>query len=470
MSAVEPMTETVPTGTETQAATAADTGSSDAVTDAIVPPLAAPRRTRQPTVAERTTGNGLRVMVVRRPGVPLVELRLRVPFGSRAATHLAKGALLSETMLSGTSARTNVDIAADLQDVGGSLSVSTDPDRLMVSGTGLAAGLPRLLDVLADVLVDASFPADEVLGERARLAERLRMARSQPSVIAAEALHERYYGTHPYARTMPQVTELQAVTRAQLRALHRGRVVPDGSTLVLVGDVSPARTLDVVERALSTWDSEATARPVPVLTAVGARPLLLVDRPGAVQSNIRIAGPAARRQEDNYPAAQLANMVFGGYFSARLTENIREDKGYTYSPHCIIDHSAAGSALMLGADVATEVTAPALLEIGYELGRMVTGRVTQDELDNARQFAIGSMALQTATQAGLASMLTALVASGLGVEWLREHPRRLTTVTIEDVYDQAVPLLSPIGLTTVVVGDAAVVRGSLAALGEVEQR
>jgi len=437
--------------------------------DAVVPGLAKPRRPRQPSVAARTTDNGLHVVVVRRPGVPLVEMRLRIPFGGRTEAHLPRAALLAETMLAGTSARTSVDIATDLQDVGGSLSVSTDADRLMVSGAALATGLPRLLAVVADVLSDATFPDDELKGEQNRLAERLAMARSQPSVIAAQALHHRFYGEHPYGQTLPTPAELTAVTRSQLRSLRRSRAVPVGSTLVLVGDVTPKRTLDVVEAALVAWTGAGTAKDVPRLKRPPLAPLLLVDRPGAVQSNIRLAGPAARRQDLDYPAVQLANMVFGGYFSSRLTENIREDKGYTYSPHCIIDHSVASSDLMLEADVATEVTAAALVEITYELSRMVTTKVGVDELDNARQYAIGSLALQTASQAGLASMMTALIGSGLGLDWLREHPRRLATVTIDDVYEQAQRLLAPTGLVTVIVGDATSVAAPLARLGTVEQ-
>lgn len=436
--------------------------------EGVVPGLAKARRPRQPTVAERTTGTGLRVVVVRRPGVPLVEMRLRVPFGGRTEAHLPRAALLAETLLAGTSARSSVDIATDLQDVGGSLSVSTDADRLMVSGAALATGLPRLLDVLADVLADATFPVDEVKGEQNRLAERLAMARSQPSVIAAQALHHRYYGEHPYGQTLPTPAELTAVTRAQLRSLRTSRAVPAGSTLVLVGDISPKRTLDVVEAALAGWTGAGMAKDVPRLKRPAPGPLLLVDRPRAVQSNIRLAGPAARREDADYPAVQLANMVFGGYFSSRLTENIREDKGYTYSPHCIIDHSVASSDLMLEADVATEVTAAALVEITYELSRMVTTKVDADELENARQYAIGSLALQTASQAGLASMLTALIGSGLDLSWLGEHPRRLATVTIDDVYEQAQRLLAPSGLITVIVGDSASVAAPLGTLGAVE--
>ncbi len=431
-----------------------------------VPDLTAPRRARKLTVAERTLASGLRVLAVRRGGVPLVELRLRVPFSGRAATHAARANLLAQTLLSGTATSSTVDLAIALQQIGGSLHVDSDPDRLQVTGNALAGGLPQLLDLLGEVLTGASYPADEVAGERARLVERLRMARSQPGVIAREALLHRLYGEHPYSLEIPATDAVAAVTPAQLRTLHRSRLLPAGSTLVLVGDVTPQRALDRVEAALSAWDGTGRAQVAPALPPVIPGPVVLVDRPEAVQSNIRISGPALPRQDAHYPAMQLANLVFGGYFSSRLVENIREDKGYTYSPHCVIEHSAAGSAVVLEADVATEVTAPALMEMRYELSRIATLPVGEEELASARQYAIGTLALSTATQAGLASMLTALLASGLGPEWLAAHSQRLAGVTVEQVREQAA-YLAPSRLVTVIVGDAAHVGPELAKLDEV---
>jgi len=438
-----------------------------------VPPLAAPRRPKLPTVAERTLDSSLRVLAVRRRNAPLVELRLRVPFAGRSGrgvpAHAARATLLGETLLAGTATRSQVQIAADLQEVGGGLSVSVDPDRLLVSGTALAPGLPRLLEILGDVLTGASYPKSEVAGERDRLVERLRMARSQPSVRAREALLARMYDDHPYAVELADADETATVKAGVLRRLHAERVLPAGSVLVLVGPMVPARAVDAVEAALAAWSGTGKASAAPRLPALEPGPTLLVDRPGAVQSTIRVGGAAVGRADEGYAALQLANLVFGGYFSSRLVTNIREDKGYTYSPHSVIDHGAAGSALVVDADVATEVTAPALLEIGYELGRIAALPVDADELEAARQYAIGTLALSTASQAGLTSMLTALAASGLTVEWLRDHPARLAGVTVEQVREQAARFLAPAKLVTVVLGDAAQVAEPMAMLGPVQR-
>jgi predicted Zn-dependent peptidase len=434
----------------------------------LVPPLGPVPRVKQPTAAERVLPSGLRVIAVRRPGVPLVEVRLRLPFGGTAPSHPARAAVLANTMLAGTASHSQVELAAELQALGADLSVSSDSDRLIVGGVVLRTGLGALLRLVAEVLESASYPSREVAGERSRLAERLAIVRSQPSVLVGEALSHRLYGSHPYARELATPDAVQAVTAAQLRKLHADRIRPDGSTVVLVGDLSPARALDTVESALASWTGEPAGRPLPPLPPVRPQPLLLVDRPGSVQASIRLGGPAVSRDAPDYPALQLANLAYGGYFSSRLVENIREDKGYTYGPHSRVSHSVAGSRLVIDADVSTAVTAPALLEIWYELGRMATLPMAPEELENVRQYAVGSLALSIATQSGLASTLSALIGVGLGLDWLREHPRRLAAVTLEETFEAAQAYLAPAGTLAVVLGEAAQIRSSLAALGPVE--
>jgi zinc protease len=434
----------------------------------VVPPLGPVPRVKQPAAGERVLPSGLRVVAVRRPGVPLVEVRLRVPFGGTAPSHPARASLLANTMLAGTASHTQVELAAALQELGADLSVSSDSDRLVVGGAVLRTGLGTLLGLVAEVLDAASYPSHEVAGERSRLAERLGILRSQPSVLVGEALNERLYGSHPYARELATPDAVRAVTTGQLRKLHADRVRPDGSVLVLVGDLSPARALDTVEAALGSWRGASAGRPLPPLPPVEPKPLLLVDRPGSVQASIRLGGPAVRREEPDYPALQLANLAYGGYFSSRLVENIREDKGYTYGPHSRVSHSAAGSRLVIDADVATEVAAPALLEMWYELGRMATLPITPAELENVRQYAVGSLALSISTQAGLASTLSALIGVGLGLDWLRDHPRRLAAVTLEETFEAARTYLAPAGMLAVVLGDAARIGAPLRTLGPVE--
>ena len=437
-----------------------------------VPALAKPRAPKLPTVSDTVLDNGLRLLTVRRPGVPLVELRLRVPFaaptGKGGAAHVARATLLSDTLLSGTEHRDAGQIAVDLQSLGGQLSASTDADRLGFGGSVLSSGLPGLLELLGELLTSASYPKREVEGERDRLVQELAIHRSSAGVVAREHLLARMYGDHPYARDLPSAEEVADVKARHLRALHADRVVPQGSVLTLVGDVTPARAKGLVEKALGSWAAAKDPVPTPPVPPQPGRRALLVDRPGAVQTTIRFGGTAPSRDDPSYAAASLANLVFGGYFSSRWVANIREDKGYTYSPHSSIDHPPAGSRLVAGADVATDVTAPALLETLYELGRIATVPVGQEELDQARRYAVGTLALGTASQAGLAGLLSQLAGAGLGLEWVREHPKALAAVTVDDVLEAGARTFAPSVLTPVLVGDTAVVADSLRALVDLE--
>jgi predicted Zn-dependent peptidase len=419
-------------------------------------------------VAERVLPSGLRVVAVRRASVPVVHVRLRVPTAVRRDADLARSRLLERTMLLGTAERSQQEIAEALQRLGGSMRVSSDSDRLLVSAESLRDGLPDLLGLLAEVLTGAAYPTRQVEGEAARVADRTRRSLSQPGVVADEAWLRRAFGDHPYGREYPTPDEVLAVTAASLRSTHRRRLVPSGSLLVLVGDLSPARTLDRVEQALAVWDTAGEPTRVPRVPAMRPQPLLLVDRPGAVQSNLRLGGPAIPRTDPDYAALDLANALFGGYFSSRLVMNIREDKGYTYSPRSSLQHGAAASFLLLQADVATEVTAPALLEVGYELGRMASLPPSGEEVRDTAQYLAGVLALSTSTQAGLAGTLATLLADGLDVSWLREHPRRLLAVTPEDVHAVARRVLAPAGLVSAVVGDASAVEDPLRSLGDVD--
>ncbi|HEY9418233.1 MAG TPA: pitrilysin family protein [Pseudonocardia sp.] len=417
---------------------------------------------------ERTVSSGLRVVAVARRTVPTVELRLRIPFAGAERTRAARAELLASSLLSGTATRDRVRIDDELAAIGGDIGAGVDPERLLISGSGLAAGLPTLLQVLADVLTSAAYPDTEFARERERLVERITVARSQPRMVAREALQSRRYGDHPATRELPKASDVAVVASADVRELHAAAVLPAGSTLVLVGDVDPETAISLVEEILGRWSPPGTAAEMPPLPSLTGRDLLLVHRAGAVQSQLRLSADAVPRTDPDYPAFQLANLVLGGYFSSRLVENLREDKGYTYSAHSMIEFSPTGAALLVETDVTTEVTAAAVLETRYELARLSAVPPTEAEVDSARNYAIGSLLISLDSQPGLAATLCALSGVGLDAQWLRGHPARLGAVTPSQVAEVAQRYFTPAAFTGVVVGDADVVGARLAALGGIE--
>ena len=435
-------------------------------------PAAASRRRR----TRPRSPTGLHLVVVPRPGVPLIELRLRVPFAAPttaapACTPRARRSSPARSC-SGTAHPRPDRHRRAAAEQGAELSVSADPDRLLFSTTLLPGGLSPVSGVLAELLTGAAYPADRVEGERERVAERIGIARSQPGVIARTALAARRYGSHPYAIQLPD-TDLVTEVRRRRRCgrLHGERILPAGSTLVLVGDLDPRAATDAVAGRAGGMVGDRAGRRHPA--GARAEPRRASSWSTGPVPCSPTSGSAVRRPAAPTPicaALRLANMVFGGYFSSRLVENIRERRGYTYSPRSAVDHPAAGSSFLVEADVATEVTGPALLETWYELGRMALTPVTEAELDGARRYVLGSMALSTATHAGLASTLSALIGAGLPADWLADHQRALATVTVEEVQERPARYLAAAALTAVVVGDADRVAGPLRALGAGRRR
>lgn len=432
-----------------------------------LPPLGEQRPAAAPEHVDTELGNGLRVLAVRKPGSPMAELRMAIPFAGDDPLHTATAEVLADTIATGTRRRDRVAMDTDLALIGGDLGVGVDPEHLSISASALASGLPTLLDVLGDILTEATYSDHEVEREAARLVERLAVARSQPRVIAREALQRHRYGDHPYTREVPLPEDVEEVTPEAVRALHPAAVLPRGSVLVLVGDIDPQSAAAQVEQALDGWRSDVVAAELPELPELAGGDLVLVPRAGAVQSQIRLSAQGVPRTAERYPALQLANLTFGGYFSSRLVENIREDKGYTYGAHSGFEFTRGKATVQVDADTASDVTAAALLETRYELGRLGLVSPTDSEVETVRQYATGTLLIGSASQAGLANQLIGLAAVGLGLDWLLGHPERLAAVTTEQVGEAALEIFAPSRFTGVVVGDADVLGPQLAGLGGV---
>jgi predicted Zn-dependent peptidase len=435
----------------------------------IVPAVKPLRTMKLPAVAERTLGNGLRLIAARRSGVPRIEARLLIPSArDDKPPDPARVRVFTRTLLAGTGNRTSVDIAQELQRLGGSLDAGADAEDFVLYGSSLSTELPRFLALLSEVLSDATHPNDEVALQRDVAAQEITLALSQPATIARHALLRRLYGSHPYGDPMPTVDEVAAVKAGQLRKLQARRLRPEGSILVLVGDTPPARALDLAEAALASWEGGGGTPGLPIPPMTPPAPTLLVDRPGAVQTNVRIAGHAVGRNHPDYPKLALANLVFGGYFVSRLVDNIRERRGYTYSPGSGVQQNRRASFFTVQADVGTDVTGPALVEIRYELQRMLAGPIDDDELTSAKRYLSGTLSMSIQTQAGLAGYLGTLAASDLPIEYLRDFPVAVDALTEDDVVDAARAYLDPRKLTTVMVGDVAKIRPVVEAFDDVE--
>lgn len=406
-------------------------------------------------VTEHQCSNGLKIIALRHPSVPRFQMSLKMPGGKAWDSCSGNRArIASGTLMTGTKRRSDADLALKLQSLGASMSAGLGLDHLSVSGSGLGISLKDYMSILAEVLTEPAFSRDEIKVVKEQSKQSLSIRRSDPAVIAHDRLVKAIYGSHPYGRGTPSPVSVERIRARDAQEYFKAHAKPDSAVMVIVGDIKPAHAVRLIEDALSDWRGKTRGRR-PARAQISERGrTLIVDRPGAVQTNIRMAGKALSRSSPGYFDLALANTIFGGYFSSRLVELIREKRGYSYSPRSSVEHQRRASLLTVSADVATEVTAAALVEIRYELARIATAPVSQSELDAARTYIAGTTALSIQTQAGLASYLSTIYSAGLDTTYLQLLGKRLAEVSIESVRAAASKYLTPTSMTTVMVGDS----------------
>ncbi len=408
---------------------------------------------------------------MKRGGFPKVTAMLVVRGGIAADPAGWEGGsqLLADTLKEGTAKRSSRQIAEELQSVGGELSTQFSDDAIIVWVNGLASGTGKLLDVLADVARNASFPAKEVELAKANALQNLAARESTPEFLAQKAFAGAVYGTHPYHVVSPTREIIGKTTPEMLKREFARRFRPDHALLVLVGDLDE-HAANLAAAAFRGWKGVGEPVPeTPPSPKPRGRELYLVDRPGSVQSTLMVGRPAPRATDPDYYPTLVANTIFGGAFGSRLVLNIREDKGYTYSPRVSVQTFREGGLLQARADVRNEVTAPTLLEIFYELDRMAATAPTAEELAKAKRYQSGLYLLRNQIQGAVAGTLATNWVNGLPPEELGLFVPKVNAVTAKQVEDAGRATFPSNTQTVVVVGDAKKVKDDVALFGPVRE-
>ncbi len=436
-----------------------------------LPPYGPEKPLPVPKIEQQTLGNGLTVWLVPRPGFPKVTALLVVR-GGTAADPPAMGGMadvFAATLKEGTAKRSSRQIAVEAQAVGGSLEVGADDDAVTIAAHGLARGTRQLLDLVADVALHPTFPDGEVTLAKTNALQALMARESTPEFAVQKAFAAAVYGDHPYHIVAPTREILQKITPGLLRDEQRRRFRPDRALLLVVGDFDAKAVSKEVSALFGAWRAEGQPpAATPPSPPADGRKILVADRPGSVQSEIRVGRPTLKATDPGYHALLVANTIFGGAFPSRLIENIREDKGYTYSPRSGISTRQEGGLLAVRAPVRTAVTAGALLEIFYELDRMAATDVTSEELERAQRYQTGLYLLRNQTQGALAATLAQYWVNGLPPAALGEFVDKVKAVTVADVRQVSKKFLTSDSQTVVIGGDAKQVESDVAVFGPVK--
>ena len=435
-----------------------------------LPPYGAERAIPALNLAQRTLPNGLTVWIVNRPGFPKVTAYLAVrggnasdPADRRGVTGLMAG-LLNE----GTTTRTSKQLAEELQTVGGEISASAGPDAVFIFGSSLGNGLPTLINLLADVARHPTFPAKEVDLAKANALQGLKAQEAQPSFQANRAFNVEIFGTHPYSYSSLTAEVVNAVTPEALRALYAAKFQPNQAVLVLSGDLKVDAAFKGVSAAFGDWKVTGDGPKVlPAAPVSSPHEFILIPRAGSVQSTLRVGRPAVSATHADYIPLQLANVILGGSFSSRIVRNIREDKGYTYSPGARAAGMQVGGSYSIRADVRTEVTGASLMEIFYEMDRMGTTTVGAEELQSAKHYMSGIFLFQNQMQQALAGTLATYWVNGQTPEALAEFIPKVNKVSAEEVRRIGRSYFAAKDQTIVVVGDESKAKPELEQFGPV---
>jgi zinc protease len=435
------------------------------------PPAGAARPLNLPRITEKKLANGLTVVLAPLANVPKVSSILLFKSATTASdreAHPGIAQIAASVANEGTDTRTSKQIKEELRSIGGTLSLGSDADSTTMTATALSEFSTRLFELMSDVVQHPSFPETEVKLAQENTIQQIRAGRADPGFLVNERFQKAVFGNHPYSFVVPDEKSINALTRNDLRAFVTKYYIPNAAYLIVVGDIEVDKTFTEIEKAFNSWKS-GTVPPDenPPVPKRDKRQIYFVNRPDSIQSAIYIGNVSIPRKDKDYFAIRTADTIYGGSFYSRLTRNIRESKGYTYSPFSSSNTRAKTGAFFAGAFVRNEVTGPTLLEIFYELDRMRVLPVTDEELSAAKEFSTGNFSVELASQLGLAGRISTIYTYDLDKNFISDFRPRIEALTPADIQKAAAKYFDTYRAAVVIVGDWEKVKDQVTPFGEV---
>jgi zinc protease len=325
-----------------------------------------------------------------------------------------------------------------------------------------------MFELMSDVTQHPSFPESELKLAQENTIQQIRAGRANPGFLVNERFQKAVFGDHPYAFVVPDEKSISALTRDDLKGFVAKYYIPNASHLIVVGDFEPDKAFAEIEKAFGNWKS-GTVPPDenPAVPTRDKRQIYFVNRPGSIQSAIYIGNVSIARKHPDYFAIRTADTIYGGSFYSRLTRNIRESKGYTYSPFSSSNTQAKTGSFLAGAFVRNEVTGPTLLEIFYELDRMRVLPVTDEELNAAKEYSTGNFSVELASQLSLAGRINTIYTYGLNKNFIEDFRPKIEALTPADIQKAAAKYFDTYHAAIVIVGDWEKVKDQVTPFGDV---
>jgi len=415
-----------------------------------------------PPARRFTLANGMPVTMVPFGQVPKTAIRLVVAAGNayEGKDEVWLADLTGSLMREGTTTDMADVVARTFAGMGGELGIAVGPDTMSISTEVLSERAADAVRQLAAVAERPRLPASELERVKGNLLRNLAIQKSSPQAIAQEKFAQLLYGEHPYGRLFPSEASLKGYTLDQVRAFYRQHYSAARARLYVAGVFDAAAVEASVKQAFESWSGAKATEPATVPAPAGQR-FALIDRADAPQSTVMLGLRVPTASHKDWVALEVTDALLGGAFASRITTNIRELKGYTYSPFSAIQAHPSQAHWVETADVTTNVTGASLKEIFYEIDRLRKEAPSAAELRGMQNILAGIFVVQNASRTGVIERLSFADTHRLGPDYLSTYVRRVMAVTPEDVHRIAVEYLTPQKMTLVVVGDEKTVKAQV---------
>jgi zinc protease len=428
------------------------------------------------TPASATLPNGLTLILNQRPGVPIVAANLVLKTGSDAnpADKPGLASFVAAMLDEGTATRTALQIADEVSHLGATLATNSSMDATTVSARALAKNFPALLDLVADVTLRPSFPAEEI--ERQRLARigQLVQQRDNPGAVAGTVVAAALYGEgHPYGYSeIGTEASVKAMSRADMQAFWQQNFVPNNAALIVAGDISMNELRALAEKAFGSWQRGTPAQPKLGPPQTTRARVVIVDKPGAPQTQLRVVTVGAARSSPDFRPLQVMNMALGGLFSSRINMNLREQHGYSYGTYSNFVFRRSAGPFQVAGGVRTDATAASVTEVFKEIEGIRREPLGADELQKAKDSLANSLPGAFETSANAVNSFSNVFTYDLGLDYYNRYAAQVNAVTAEQAVNVALRYLPPERLVIVAVGDRKVIEPELKKLnlGAIEVR
>lgn len=433
------------------------------------PPAGTPRAYRFPDFTHHRLDNGLGVWLVPLPERELVTVQLLTDAGAGAEDEPQGGiaALTARALVTGTGRLDAAAFAEAAEALGIDVHSESNWDSARAGFSALGRHLEAGLELLAEMVRTPRFDPGEFERLRSERLNDILQSRADPARLADESfLRHVYTEGVPYGRPSAGTPEtVEGLEVSDARGYHASRYAPDVAAIVVAGGFEPADALRLVEATFGGWAGHGHGHRAIAPTARDGRRLVLVDRPGSVQSELRVGHVGIDRADPRYFPALVLAALLGGVFRSRLNVRLREELGYTYGARASFEPRRAAGPFTASSAVQTEVTVDAVRELLAQLDRIRDGAPADDELREVRDFLVGVFPLRFETTAGIAAAIEPLAVYDLPEDWWHTYRGSLEAVGPEDVLATARELIRPDELLVLVTGDAARIGDDLAAAG-----